>query len=158
MAMDGVVRDHMRRPIPEGRRLAEALGRTYKLILVTDANDVEADKIWLQMENIKAAVDVMPGVLATTLRGDDERVAQITLLRARGEHVVLLVDSDPERIAAAFQVGITGLLFAHPGVMRPEFRPDWEHKPQPWADLVAEMEQGRYLASQLEPDEVPEDD
>jgi hypothetical protein len=158
VAVEGVLRDHNRKLIFEGKSLVEALNRVYKVVLALDANDVDATRIWLQMEGVKSYQDLLPALLPTTLRGDDERVAQVNFLRGRGEYIGLLVDSHPGRIEAAFGVGIPSLLFAHPGVMRPEFRPDWDQTPTPWAELVAEIETGRLLASQLEsPDDEVDD-
>lgn len=143
VAVQGVLRQGTK-CIPEGRRLISALGQTYRVALALDDNEVDAFNHWLRLEHVLGHQEVLPGLLPATLRGQDARVAQIEHLRGRGEHVVLLVDSDPDRVAEAFKYGLLSLLFCDPGLMRPEFRPDYDAKPRRWDDLVAEIERQHY--------------
>lgn len=147
IAAEGVLRVRGK-TIPEGRRLVSALAQVYRVVIALDDNEVDAFGYWAKMESIKGHTEVLPGLLPLSMRGGDPRVAQIDFLRGRGEHLALLVDADPTHVQAAFEQGMLGMLFCDPGLMRPEWRPDWDETPTPWADLVAEIERQHYTESQ----------
>lgn len=145
VAATGVLRDDNKRVIPEGKRMVQALGEEhYRVVVALDDADVDLFSIWAKMEGLTAHQEVIPATVPGALRGYDERVAQVEYLKGRGEHVVLVVDSDPTRIAEIMKHGVIGLLFCNPGVMRPEYRPDYDATPRRWDDLVAEIETAHY--------------
>lgn len=147
VSFEGVLRTRGK-AIPEGRRLVQALAQIYRVIIALDDSEVEAFDYWAKMEGVSQHAEVLPGNLPASLRGQDPRVAQVEFLRGRGEHLVLLVDGDPTHIAAAFEKGIAALLFTYPGVTRPEWSPDWEDKPTPWDELVADIERQHLAQAQ----------
>lgn len=149
VAFDGVLRNGDK-SIPEGRRLVACLAEHYRVVIALDNSEVEAFNYWAKMEGIRGHQEVLPGNLPLALRGQDARVAQIEFLRGRGEHLSLVVDANPDHIAACYRSGMAGLLFTEPGRTRPEWAPDWDEKPTPWDDLVAEIERQHYAQSEAD--------
>lgn len=133
----------------QGRMLLAALAEKFKVVVGLDDQDIERFTMWAQMQGVKGFQEILPGRLPLAMRGGDQRLAQIDVLKGRGDAVIFLVDNNPDRIAAAMEVGVHGLLFAHAKFMRPEFRPDFVEKPRPWDDLVAEIHHQAYLESTL---------
>lgn len=149
MAANGVLHDDDWRINDQGRVLLASLGETYRVVIGLDHHDVDRFKVWAQMQNLKGHQEVLPSLLPVAMRGGDERQAQIENLKGRGYAVTFLVDNNPARIADAMHEGVNGLLFAHAKFQRPEFRPDYTHKPRAWDDIVAEINHQTYLATSL---------
>lgn len=139
IAFEGVLRNGDK-AIPEGRRLLAALAGIYRVIVALDDSEVEAFNYWAKMEGVTQHEEVLAGNLPAALRGQDARLAQVEFLRGRGEHLALVIDGNPAHVRAAYEHGIAGLLFTEPGRTRPEWSPDWDETPVPWADLVADIE------------------
>lgn len=128
-----------RQPIPEGVRLYEALRKIYKIVLLTSGSDSTVED-WLSRQGIKGYT-----VLAGKPRPEDYpkfadlRADQLMDLRAHGYALELFVDANPAAVARAIELGVTGLVFASPKYLRPEFRPDAETKVRAWDEIEAEI-------------------
>lgn len=135
IALEGVLRAPIGSgPIPEGLELYRSLVTTQRVAVVLDDLDQPGAALWLKKEGLADYVMLHP------MRPvDEDRVAQLRRLRALGG-VSMVIDPDPQAVAGAMKMGITGLLFAQPKVARPEFRPDFEREPRPWDSMVAEVE------------------
>lgn len=149
LAANGVLHDDNWRVNEQGRVLLHALSATYRVVVGLDHYDVDRFGMWAKMQGLKGWQEILPSLVPSALRGGDERLAQIENLKGRGYAVAFLVDNSPDRVAAAMREGVNGLLFAHAKFQRPEWRPDYVAKVKPWADIAAEIENQRYLESQV---------
>lgn len=127
-------------PIPEGFNLYQALVQRYRICVVLDDTDTASAALWLRKEGMRDYVQLHQQ------RPLDDRLAQYRRLQSTGP-VELIIDADPDAISGAMGLGITGVLFAHPRVTRPEWRPDYERTPRPWDLLAAQVEEHRLLES-----------
>lgn len=150
ISLEGVLRAPIGlAPIPEGFNLYQALASTYRVAVVLDDVDRDGAALWLRKEGFRDYVALHPQRLVDRdMLGFDRgtnlppRVSQYRRLRGVGG-IELVIDADPLAITGALQMGMPGLLFTHPRVARPEFRPDHEREPRPWNALVAEVEYQR---------------
>lgn len=137
IALEGVLANHTDAPINEGLVLYQLLAQQYRLVVVTEWTQEQAER-WLQQHRLNTHALVL-------CRPDDDtvgtalRVWQLERLRASGDHIALLVDSNPGAAAAGLHHGINTLLFAHPKYMRPDHRPDSPKGARPWEELVGEI-------------------
>lgn len=136
-------------PVPEGVELYHALISTHRVAVVLDDVDRDGAALWLKKEGLQDYVALHPQRLVDRdmlgfERGTNlpPRCSQYRRLRAQGG-LTLVVDPDPLAIKGAMEMGITGMLFAHPKIARPEFRPDHDRQPRPWDEMVAEVEYQR---------------
>lgn len=136
-------------PVMDGVELYRALISTCRVAVVLDDMDRDGAALWLKKEGLVNYVALHPQRLVDReMLGFDHgtrlppRVSQYRRLRAQGD-LTAVIDPDPLAITGALKMGITGLLFAHPKVARPEFRHDHDISPRPWDELVAEVEYQR---------------
>lgn len=142
VVVDGVLRDHTGRPIPEGVRLYAALTEGYRVVVAVE--DEAADEHWLTMHGLTGYQEMVSDS-PLSKRGGSIRIGQVEHLLGRGQDVALVVDADPSNVAKVLARGITAALFSHPKFTRPEFRPDHDGGMRPWDDIVAEIETQRRL-------------
>lgn len=133
-------------PVPEGVELYRAFLSTCRVAVVLDDLDRAGAALWLKKEGLNDYVALHPQRLVDREMLGFEchtrlpaRVSQYRRLRAQNG-LTMVVDPDPLAITGALKMGVTGLLFAHPKVARPEFRHDYEREPRPWSEMVAEVE------------------
>lgn len=139
ISLDGVLRSYVgSAPIPEGFNLYQALVTTYRVAVVLDDEDQASAGLWLRKEGMRDYV------LLHQRRPLDNRMRQYRRLMASGP-VELVVDPDPSAVAGALELGLNAMLFAHSRAHRPEWRPDYEHVPRPWDELVAAVEEHRVV-------------
>jgi hypothetical protein len=119
-------------PIVEGARLLQGLKPFNELIILT-ADSAESANRWLAENRYSPLVDELIDN-KQGLHGEDLTRRQITLQRTQ-KPVDALVTADPSLAAWAFDQGIVVYLFAHPGVSRPEWRPDAPKKVRAWTDI-----------------------
>lgn len=128
-----------RQPIPEGLRLFEALRKLYKIVLLTSGEDNVIED-WLRRQGIRGHTALAGPPRAetydkfATLRAD-----QLMDLRSHGYALELFIDANPAAVARALELGITGLVFASPKYLRPEFRPDAQTRVRAWDEIEAEI-------------------
>lgn len=125
-------------PIPEGFNLYQALVQQYRMcVVLEDGNTAEA-AVWLRKEGFRDYVQLH------VQRPLDDRLVQLRRLQSTGT-VELIIDANPDAITGAMSLGITGMLFGHPRVTRPEWRPDYERTPRPWDTLVEQVDKARMV-------------
>lgn len=136
MAVDGVLRQAGGGPLHDGFLLYQALSGDHLLILAVDGPTREADN-WLRVHGLQLHSQVIGDEVSY---GDDDlRARQIAVVRSKGR-LDLLVEPDPDRVAAAVRQGVTSLLFAHPRYSRPEFSPDApKRKRRSWQSIKDEL-------------------
>jgi hypothetical protein len=141
--------------IPEGFNLYQALVTTYRIAVVLDDTDTELTGLWLRKNGFRDYVQIIPLRPVDReglgfLRGSNPPPRLSQYRRARGVGgVELVIDPDPAVVAGAMEMGITGMLFGHPKLARPEFRPDHTVEPRPWDQLVAQVEYQRTVEPRL---------
>ena len=109
--------------IPEGFTLYQALITTYRIAVVLNDVDRDAAALWLKQQGLRDYVLLHPQRLVDREMTMLARVSQYRRLRAQ-DGIELAIDADPAAVAGAIALGITGILFGHPRVTRPEFRSD----------------------------------
>jgi hypothetical protein len=129
---------------PSGVRmlaLADSLDLT--VYYVTDGSATKAVE-WLETEAKQRGARVIPTDVEDP----------ITMVRSLGYEVQFYIDSQPSRVAYAMDKGATGILFAEPAYMRPEFRPGWRGGVTEWGVLTGAMEEER--ATKADDDRQPD--
>lgn len=133
LALEGVLAGRYDEPVDltqstlelSGATLYGALATTSKVVLATNL-DRRLVAHWCRSNGLTQHT--------TTVALDGRTV---TALRAGGENVVLYVDADPERVAAALRAGVVTMLYARPLYARGTV-PSHSQSIRPWAELVAE--------------------
>lgn len=132
-------------PVPIGIALYHSLKTMFKLALVTSAPTKEVDH-WLRVAGLSDhAYLLTPGPLDDPTDITALRTRQLRTLRNNGADVGLVIDSSPAVAAMALSKGVSGVVFTHPSYTRPEFRPDYEEKRKPWAEIEREITIQRQL-------------
>lgn len=135
--VEGVLRSPTGQTITEGMALYRGLCSTGRVGLVLDSLSVAKADHWLKVEGMRSHVELIEADLR--YMGVELRRYQMDRARSRDSWVVL-IDSQPDNIAAALEMGITGLLFTKPAYLRPEFRPDFDKTVKPWAEIQEELQ------------------
>lgn len=136
IACEGVLRDNVGTPIPEGISLYAMLCQGYRVTLCLDSPLPQVEH-WLRVNGLDRHDHVIDTSVAYA--GTDLRDRQIAVERTLSR-VDMLLDPSPERVASGMRHGIPSLLFAHPRYARPEFRPDLTRKVRPWEEIAAEID------------------
>ena len=135
VTLEGVLRSETGTPIPEGVRLVETARSIGRLVLLAPGPRAEAEH-WLRVHGIKAPADLLDDSV-TLHDGDNLGERQVVIARARGP-VDFLIAAAPSLVAFAISRGITGVLFSHPVLTSPKFRPDRERRS--WQEIVDTLE------------------
>ncbi|GAA2321837.1 hypothetical protein GCM10010149_88650 [Nonomuraea roseoviolacea subsp. roseoviolacea] len=143
MVVDELLRDvSTGGPVPEGRRLYQALSGLYTVVLIADT---PTDDVWLAVNGF----DQHQAVVTRLAEDPDDvairRIRQVERLRAQGAALEYLVDPDPGVVAAVIRTGVPCLLAVNPPYARPEFHPHFTEEIRPWDQLVAEIDQTKAL-------------
>lgn len=118
-------------PIAAGVKMVGALSAYNKITLITEMTTPECEQ-WLNENKI---VDFDNIVDKTVKLPDLElKPRQLMVARANGG-VELLITSNPQLWAYAFEQGIASVMFGVPSYTRPEFRPDAPKKIRAWNDI-----------------------
>lgn len=136
IALEGVLRSELGQPVNEGLLLYHALKGTHKLLLVIDELSQDQTEHWLRVEGLRDHAEV----IYPEAGYDDIRQRQLQTLSARGMNVGLVVDCSPARVAGAVRAGYTGLVFASPKYLRPEFHPGGARGVRAWDAIAAELD------------------
>lgn len=145
VTLEGVLRSDTGRPIAEGMKLVETARSIGRLVLLAPGPRAEAEH-WLRTHGVKAPDDLLDDSV-TLHDGDVLGRRQVTIARARGA-VDFLIASDPSLVAFAISHGITGVLFSHPVLTSPKYRPDRERRT--WKEIEDTLEaQVEHAASKI---------
>jgi len=130
-------------PVPEGVRLAHALGTGYRLVFGTCQADQNSVEHWLHINGMTQPA-FYDSLLVRETRWTDLsdsvlRAEQASHLRRMGNDLGLVVSSDPASILLVTEMGVPALLFTNPTYRWGEYRPDKKRLPRAWQDIDDEM-------------------
>lgn len=135
LAVEGVLRQPAGGgPIAEGQILYGLLTQVFRVVLLahTDSQPAELEH-WLTSYGMRDHQFIV--------RADTARIDAAT----RWGRPTVFVTPDPAEAHAGYDQGLTVLLFIAPAYARPEFRPDYDHTPLPWQNLVEALETTSHL-------------
>lgn len=133
-------------PIPEGRRLYQALGSLYRMVVLTDDRFGIELAGWLDVEVFRPTpLCIIPRLLTDGEDTPAARRAQLTRARQRGANIEAVIDPDPSVCAYLLGQGIPTLTALHPVYAQPEWRPDYDAAIKPWDAIEAEVDEQRRL-------------
>lgn len=135
ITVEGVLRTLVgNRIIPEGARLYRALKSVGQVVLITASEDNLLER-WLELEGLPKADRIMD-----ELSGLDDYGLVLRTLRGVWHYDIdMVVDSDPDYVALAFDRGYNTLLFTHAQYAHPDWRPDADNRVS-WSDFVGRIE------------------
>ena len=147
IAVEGVLGEHSVLhgfyPLPDGVKLAHALGTGYRLVFGTVQADQDAVSHWLLINGMTqpAFYDTLLTREAkwTDLSDSMLRAEHAAHLRRTGADLGLVVSADPATILLVSELGVPALLFTNPSYRWGEYRPDKKRLPKPWQDIDDEM-------------------
>lgn len=134
-------------PIQTGLKLLVGLSSMFKLVLLTDEEDMEVVDHFLKLNSINHHA-LLLGRHPWQVTYDHVELRDAQLAELRGQltlPVSMLVDPDPRVAVMAMNKGVVGLVFAHPQYQRPEFRPDALQGVKAWGDIEAEITEQKVL-------------
>lgn len=134
-------------PIQSGLTMYHGLATVYQIILLSDYPESDVVR-WLKLEGLnKHGVCLYSDSLREYPDAASRRVAQINDLRSRGFSVDFCIEPDPVVAAALLFSGVSVMNFLHSSYALPQWRPDYEFTPKPWARIEEEMADTRLLRS-----------
>lgn len=139
ITIEGVIQKNVSSaPIPMGIALYHSLVQNFNVLLITSMTQKEADR-WLGLEALTrhAAIEYNEGK-NKFLQDGPKRLAQLASLRGRGYHIDMVIEPSPSVSALLIANGFSTMTFTHSQYALPQWRPDYEGKPRPWAVLEAE--------------------
>lgn len=135
LTLHGVLQQPNGAPNPQGLSLYRALASVGRLV-VLGGLDRAKDEWFLATHDLRDHVNFVPESIEKHPTELGRRRAQIGTLRAQGSHIELVVEPDPEIVAALHEDGLPTLLYLHPRFTQPAFRPDYKSEATPWNQLV----------------------
>ena len=129
--LDGVLR-RGDQPIPEAVRLILSLTEGTEIVVLSDESE-EATRHWLGETRLLPLVDTIMDNSVKVFEEDLTR-RQITLQRSQ-RAIDMVITADPDLAAWCFDKGMLTFVFLHPGVHRPEWRPDAPKKVRAWSEI-----------------------
>lgn len=139
VAFDGVLRNALGNPIPEGVALYRTLIASSRVVIATD-DTVDKTRYWMKANGVELP-DHFVG-RESALPDVNLRVRQVESVRGSGSRVEMVVDPDPDTALAIQETGLAVLLFAHPTFARPSSRFSRAHA-RSWAEIQKGMEKRR---------------
>jgi hypothetical protein len=121
-----------------GVALYHSLKSNFNILLYSDQSKKELD-YWLSLEalNSHSAVEYTDDILKY-LANPDRKVSQVNSLRARGFHIDLVIEPDPDASSVLIGNGYSVMTFTHAQYSLPEWRPDYQEKRKPWQEFADE--------------------
>jgi hypothetical protein len=129
-----------RQPSLEGRRLWNTFWDKYQgRVVLTAPHDTNEDVLsdWLKKEGFKPSIIQL--AKADIVEGASPRADVVWDVQGVMGRIEWYVDTDPETIARALQMGVPSLLVAVPSFARPEWHQD--ETIRAWDVVVSELEQ-----------------
>jgi hypothetical protein len=136
MKVEGVLTNHLGKPIHAGEHLYRVLVNDNRLVLSSnrtydDLARYTASRSLRDWATLRGSEEVLPGV--------DLYWRHIEVEKSSGI-LDFVVTNDPTIIEKCMAASIPALLFVHPTFMVPEYRPDSDSPVRPWDVMVADME------------------
>jgi hypothetical protein len=104
-------------PNDVGGKMYNSLTTWFRIVLSSTHDDASIVEGWLARQHFVSHALVLTRL---NVAADDSwepldvRAAHLRGMRSAGTHVAAVIDTDPNFVAHAMQVGVTGLLFGHP--------------------------------------------
>jgi hypothetical protein len=130
IALEGVLKNEVGDPIPEGIKFFRVLAESYRIIISSDMTFEQTDH-WLRSHLILGYGEVYDSSLF--FEGQDLRSRHIAVAKSKGK-VELFIDADADYCAEALSMGIPAVMFASPRFVRTT------RKVRPWEDLKNEVD------------------
>lgn len=131
-------------PIQTGIGLYHSLCESHRVFLITD-DEPKRTAHWLKLNGLTRHMRLIGTDVTDPLEDAAKRRAQLAMIRAEGEPIAFVVDPNPAVAKSLLLAGLPTLLFVHPQYSRPSFRPDYQGRVIPWAELAAEVERQQLL-------------
>ncbi len=130
-----------------GRILYSALSSQYESVVVSLIHSREAVEMWVQREGFAKVLRIFTPDDFVKQTMDETQQAEDIFRDARvtGHDLQVVVSASPAVAIAAHRSGIHAYLSLSPIYGRAEWRPDFVGSPQPWDQLVADVEETRAL-------------
>lgn len=149
LTLHGVIQQANGAPNPQGLALYRAFTSLGRVAVLGGLNR-ERDEWFLATHGLTEHPEFVSESVEKSPTELGRRMAQIGALRAQGTVVDLVVEPDPEIVAAMHEQGLATLLYLHPKFTQPAFRPDFESVAKPWSTLVETVQyQERLKAVQV---------
>ena len=139
ITLHGVLQQPNGAPNPQGMALYRALSTVGRLAILGGL-DRAKDEWFLATQGLDDHVDFLPESIEKGPTELARRLAQIGALRAKGTHIEMAVEPDPEVVAAIHEQGVPTLMYLHPRFTQPAFRPDYKSVAKPWNTLVESVQ------------------
>lgn len=130
IALEGVLKNEVGDPIPDGIKLYRVLIEHYRVVITSDLSP-ELTEHWLRSNMIIGYGDIYDN--RYFFEGQDLRLRQLEIAQSKGR-VELFIDPDADYCAYALAKNITTIMFASPKFVRTT------RKVKPWEDLKTEVE------------------
>lgn len=135
LTLHGVLQQPNGAPNPQGLALYRAFASLGRLAILGGL-ERKRDEWFLATHGLTDHVEFLPELLVNHPTELGRRRAQIGGLRSKGTQVDLVVEPDPEIVAALHEDGVPTLMYLHPRFSQPAFRPDYKSVAKPWDTLV----------------------
>jgi hypothetical protein len=133
VALEGVLKNEVGDPIPDGIKLFRVLAEQYRIIISSDMSG-ELTEHWLRSNLIIGYGEVYDSSMF--YEGQDLRLRHLDIAKSKGK-VELFIDPDADYCAEALRIGIPTMMFASPIFVRTT------RKVRPWDELKAEVDRQR---------------
>jgi hypothetical protein len=133
VALEGVLKNEVGDPIPDGIKLFRVLAESYRIIISSDMSGDLTDH-WLRSNLIIGYGEVYDSSMF--YEGQDLRLRHLDIAKSKGK-VELFIDPDADYCAEALRIGIPTMMFASPIFVRTT------RKVRPWDELKAEVDRQR---------------
>ena len=133
VALEGVLKNEVGDPIPDGIKLFRVLAEQYRIIISSDMGG-ELTEHWLRSNLIIGYGEVYDSSMF--YEGQDLRLRHLDIAKSKGK-VELFIDPDADYCAAALRIGIPTMMFASPIFVRTT------RKVRPWDELKGEVDRQR---------------
>lgn len=133
VALEGVLKNEVGDPIPDGIKLFRVLAESYRIIISSDMSGDLTDH-WLRSNLIIGYGEVYDSSMF--YEGQDLRLRHLDIAKSKGK-VELFIDPDADYCAEALRIGIPTMMFASPIFVRTT------RKVKPWDELTAEVDRQR---------------
>jgi hypothetical protein len=143
VALDGVLRDQNGIQLPGSLKLYRSLLESYRVILSTDSNAMEAER-WCRIHGVWDYAELYDNT--RVLVGQSIRASHLDAARAAGGQVEFLVDSDSENCVYALSMGVPSFFYAAPKLVARK------SAIRSWQEITQTVEDQKALAVGLEPD------
>lgn len=143
VALDGVLRDEQKVPIPGSLKFYRSLLESYRIIISTDDSAYEAER-WCRIHGIWDYAELYDR--SKKLADLSIRASHINAARASGGQVEFLIDSDSDHCKYALSIGVPSFFYAAPKLVTRKTQI------RSWAEIEEVVEAQKAMSVGLDPD------